>query len=186
MSMAATDGTQTGGRVSTVHRRHAHVPTILGDLLLLAEDDDLVGVYFPGHTYPPSADRLGARTEESDPVIGRAAAQLREYLRGERRAFDLPVATDGDVFAERVWARLREIPYGATTTYGELAAELGDPRLAQAVGQAVGHNPLSIIVPCHRVLGSDGSLRGFAGGLERKRTLLALEEPPERRAARLF
>lgn len=170
----------------STYRRHAHVPTTLGDLLLVAEGAAIVGIYFPGHWYPPAPDRLGPRVDEADPLIGRAAGQLREYLAGRRRDFDLPVRTAGAPLAERVWAMLREIPYGTTTTYGELAERLGDRRLAQVVGQAVGHNPVSIVIPCHRVVAADGSLRGFAGGLHRKRVLLELEEPTERRAQRLF
>ena len=99
---------------------------------------------------------------------------------------DTSIATAGDEFSERVWALLKEIPYGETTTYGALAAALGNPRLAQRVGQCVGHNPISVIIPCHRVVGADGSLTGYAGGLDRKRRLLDLEEPPEVAAARLF
>lgn len=119
-------------------------------------------------------------------MIGETARQVREYLAGERESFDLMVKTDGDQFSERVWARLRKIPRGSTTTYGAIATELGNRALAQRVGQAVGHNPVSIIIPCHRVIGADGSLTGFAGGLERKRTLLELEEPAELAATRLF
>lgn len=207
MSMVAADDVTRGSRRSAgdiehqMHRavrRHACLPTTLGDLLLVADGDALVGVYFPDHRYPPAPDRLGAAldvidapaatdaTAGADPVLGRAAAQLREYLAGERRTFELPLRAAGDLFARRVWALLREIPYGATTTYGELADRLGDRRRAQAVGQAVGHNPLSIVVPCHRVLGADGGLRGYAGGLDRKRALLALEQPVGTSPDRLF
>ncbi|MEH0108866.1 methylated-DNA--[protein]-cysteine S-methyltransferase [Tersicoccus sp. MR15.9] len=170
---------------STTTRHHAHVPTTLGDLLIVAEDDAVVGIYFPGHTYPPAA--VGEMVAETaDPLIATIAIQLREYLAGDRVAFDVPLRSRGDRFSEQVWALLRDIPYGTTTTYGALAAALGNRQLVQRVGQAVGHNPLSIVVPCHRVVGADGSLTGFAGGLDRKRTLLALEEPADVRAARLF
>ena len=168
-------------------RRHAYASTSLGALMFVADGPDLVGLYFPKHWYPPDPADTGDEVDElADPVIGPAAAQVREYLAGERQVFDVPVATHGDAFSERVWALLRQIPYGETTTYGALADRLGNPRLAQRVGQAVGHNPVSIVIPCHRVVGADGGLTGFAGGLERKRALLDLEEPPERRAARLF
>ena len=171
----------------TVTKRHAYAETELGDLLFVADGAALTGLYFPGHWYPPSAEQTGERVgPDADPVIARAVAQLRDYLAGTRREFDLPVATHGDAFSERVWAMLREIPYGETTTYGALAQRLGDGHLAQRVGQAVGHNPVSIVVPCHRVVGADGSLTGYAGGLARKRALLELEEPAEQRAARLF
>lgn len=178
--------------------RHALVPTEIGELLLVAEStepgdgregagDALIGLYFPGHTYPPAEDAIGVRVEEAaDPLLSRAARELREYLAGERREFEVPIATHGDPLSEQVWQVLRRIPYGETTTYGAIAAELGRPGLAQRVGQAVGHNPISIVIPCHRVLGADGSLTGFAGGLERKRRLLALEEPDAEAAGRLF
>lgn len=169
------------------YRRHAYASTSLGALMLVADGPDLVGLYFPKHWYPPDPADTGDEVDGlADPVIGPAAAQVREYLAGTRQVFEVPVATDGDAFSERVWALLRQIPYGETTTYGALADRLGNPRLAQRVGQAVGHNPVSIVIPCHRVVGADGGLTGFAGGLERKRALLDLEEPPERRAARLF
>jgi methylated-DNA-[protein]-cysteine S-methyltransferase len=108
-----------------------------------------------------------------DPVV----AQLEAYFRGERRVFDLPLALRGTPFQLRVWAELLRIPYGATISYGELARQLGDPNLTRAVGAANGANPVSIIVPCHRVIGADGSLTGYGGGLEMKRRLLALERP---------
>ncbi|GAB77961.1 methylated-DNA-[protein]-cysteine S-methyltransferase [Austwickia chelonae] len=168
-------------------RRHAHVTTVLGELLLVADVENLVGIYFPEHRYPPSVSEIGEETtEETDELIARAARELREYLGGDRRSFDLPVASAGNEFSERVWALLRTIPYGTTTTYGALAEQLGNKALAQRVGQAVGRNPLSIVVPCHRVVGADGSLTGFAGGLDRKRFLLGLEESEAGRAGRLF
>lgn len=169
------------------HIRHARAASALGELLYVAAGDALAGVYFPGHWYPPKATAIGEQVEAADdPVIGPAVRQMGEYLAGERQSFDVPLTTHGDELSERVWTMLREIPYGETTTYGALAERLGNPRLAQRVGQAVGHNPVSIIVPCHRVVGADGSLTGFAGGLERKRALLELEEPASAREARLF
>lgn len=167
--------------------RHAYAETSLGELLFVTDGDALTGVYFPGHRYPPAAEAIGERVDEaSDPVLAQAAREVREHLAGERSRFDVPVRTAGDEFSERVWALLREIPYGETTTYGAIAETLGGKGLAQRVGQAVGHNPISIVIPCHRVVGADGSLTGFAGGLERKRTLLELEEPAEVAATRLF
>ena len=109
-------------------------------------------------------------------MLAEASRQLHEYLAGERTSFDLRTATRGGAFEERVWSLLREIPFGETTTYGELAERLGGERtLARRVGQAVGSNPLSIVVPCHRVVGKNGELRGYAGGFERKQFLLDLE-----------
>jgi methylated-DNA-[protein]-cysteine S-methyltransferase len=163
----------------TSGHRHRTVPTVVGDLLLVAHGEALAGVYFPGHWYPPTDEFCGGSVpaERRDPVLDAAAAQLGEYLAGTRRTFDLPTVTASDPFSERVWALLRMIPYGHTTTYGRLAIELGNRALAQRVGQAVGHNPLSIVIPCHRVLGADGSLTGYAGGIERKQFLLDLEQP---------
>ena len=167
--------------------RHAIVPTALGELTLTAEGDALNGLFFPEHWHPPTPAQLGDQVEAAaDPLFPRTLAQLEEYLAGERRDFDLPLRTHGDAFSEKVWALLREIPYGATTTYGALAERLGSRGLAQRVGQCVGRNPLSILIPCHRVVGADGSLTGYAGGLARKRALLELEEPAERAAERLF
>ncbi len=164
--------------------RHAVVGTTLGDLTLVASGDALAGVYFPHHWTRPDRTTLGDEVPaEGDPVLTQAAAELHEYLAGARRTFDVPLVLDGDDFQQRVWALLTEIPYGATTTYGELAARLGDKTLAQKVGQAVGQNPVCVVVPCHRVVGKGGKLAGYAGGLRRKQLLLDLEEPSE---VRLF
>ena len=164
--------------------RHAIVSTRIGDLTLVASDNALSGVYFPHHWVKPSPDVLGDLVEATDPVIAEAARELDEYLIGERTTFDLPTVLRGDEFQRRVWSILEEIPYGGTTTYGEIAARLGDN--AQAVGKAVGQNPLSIVVPCHRVIGKNGSLTGYAGGLKRKQFLLDLEEPALVKETRLF
>lgn len=167
--------------------RHAFAVTSIGDIQFVADGDAIIGVYFPGHWYPPKDSAIGELVDAaSDPLISDAAAQLREYLAGARAAFDVSVRTAGDEFSEKVWQILAQIPYGQTTTYGAIAERLGDKRLAQRVGQCVGRNPISILIPCHRVVGADGSLTGFAGGLERKRTLLELEEPAEVSATRLF
>ena len=155
---------------------HTRIDTDLGELTLVAAGDALTGIYFPGHWHPPAPGTIGEYVDVSgDPLYTETATQLADYLAGRRSGFDLPTATAGDAFSEKVWAMLREIPYGQTTSYGELAEQLGDPKLARMVGRAVGHNPLSIVVPCHRVLGKDGKLTGYAGGLERKRWLLAHE-----------
>jgi methylated-DNA-[protein]-cysteine S-methyltransferase len=170
-----------------VSPNHTRIQSALGELTLVADGGALTGVYFPHHWYLPPLESMGDLVAASDqPVFTRAATELDDYLAGSRRSFTVPVATAGDAFQEQIWARLRQIPYGETTTYGALALELGNPALAQRVGQAVGHNPLSIIVPCHRVVGADGSLTGYAGGLARKALLLELEEPAEMASARLF
>jgi methylated-DNA-[protein]-cysteine S-methyltransferase len=167
--------------------RHAVVDTVLGDLTIVASGDALIGVYFPQHWYLPPAESIGPRVDAPDDALLTATwAQLVQYLAGERTSFDLPLATNGEPLQERVWALLKQIPFGETTTYGAIAEQLGDRALAQAVGQAVGHNPISIVIACHRVVGGDGKLRGYAGGLERKQFLLDLEEPAEVRAGRLF
>lgn len=163
--------------------RHTVVDSPLGALTLVAEGDALSGVYFEGHRRGPSQDSLGPREEAG---FEDARAQLEEYFAGRLRHFDLPLAPRGDSFQQRVWKLLEQIPYAETRSYGQLARELGDPALAQAVGAANGRNPLSIIVPCHRVVAADGSLTGYAGGLERKRHLLDLEESAAGTASRLF
>lgn len=159
---------------------HTTIDSSIGRLTLVARGPSLRGVYFPGHRYPPTADALGMRSASG---FAAATEQLVAFLEGERTTFDLRTAATGDAFQERVWKLIAEIPYGETTTYGELARELGDVALARAVGGAVGRNPLSIIVPCHRVVGRDGALTGYAGGLERKRFLLELETASGRRAS---
>jgi methylated-DNA-[protein]-cysteine S-methyltransferase len=167
--------------------RHVVVDTLLGKITLVAAGESVVGLYFPHHWYLPARDTLGVEVPVADDaLLSLAAGQLDEYLAGERTSFDLPAATNGDPFQERVWRLLRDIPRGETVTYGELAAQLGDKALAQSVGQAVGRNPLSVIVPCHRVVGADGRLTGYAGGLKRKQFLLDLEEPALAKAGRLF
>lgn len=169
-------------------RRHATLPTSLGDLLVVGDDGGLVGVYFPGHWHPPAPESLGVAVADAaaDPLFARLAAELDEYLAGRRTRFDLPLAPVGDDFQQSVWRMLREIPYGETVTYGELAVRLGDGNLARRVGGAVGRNPISILVPCHRVVGADGSLTGYAGGLDRKRRLLELEGAEVVAQRRLF
>jgi methylated-DNA-[protein]-cysteine S-methyltransferase len=164
--------------------RHAIVSTRIGDLTLVASGNALTGVYFPHHWVKPTPETLGDRVAAGDLVIAEATRQLDEYLTGSRHSFDLPTVLRGDELQRRVWALLEEIPYGGTTSYGEIAARLGET--AQVVGKAVGQNPLSIVVPCHRVVGKNGSLTGYAGGLKRKQFLLDLEEPAEIKAARLF
>lgn len=170
-----------------MHTRHAVIDSALGELTLVAEGAALVGAYFRHHWYRPSAEAFGPRVDAaSDSLLAEAQAQLRDYLAGARSDFDLPTALGGDDLQRRVWDRLTTIPFGETITYGEIAAELADGSTAQDVGAAVGRNPLSIVVPCHRVVGKNGKLTGYAGGLERKKFLLDLEEPAELREARLF
>jgi methylated-DNA-[protein]-cysteine S-methyltransferase len=156
---------------------HTTIDSPVGELTLVAGDGVLSGIYFPGHWHMPAPEVFGARSERG---FGPAREQLAEYLAGERTEFELATTIAGDEFQRRVWELIDRIPYGQTTTYGEMAHELGDPALARQVGGAVGRNPLSIVVPCHRVVGKDGKLTGYAGGLERKRFLLELEGAGER------
>jgi len=151
---------------------HTTIDSPIGELTLVARDRALSGIYFPGHWHMPAADVFGARSKRG---FEPAQRQLEEYFAGERTEFALATVVAGEEFQRRVWGLIDRIPYGQTTTYGEMARELGDSTQAREVGAAVGRNPLSIVVPCHRVVGKDGKLTGYAGGLERKRFLLELE-----------
>lgn len=155
-------------------RHYAHSDSPLGELLLIADGEHLTGVHFVDQKYLPLVD-AGWRHAPSHPVLVATGRQLAEYFAGARRDFDLPLAPSGSAFQRAVWAALRDIPYGGTTSYGALAARLGRPGASRAVGAANGRNPIGIIVPCHRVIGGDGRLTGYAGGLHRKESLLALE-----------
>ncbi len=152
---------------------HTVTGSPLGDLTLVAGDGSLTGLYFRHHWYRPDPASFGTR---DDTGFGDVTRQLSEYFAGERTEFDLPLDPRGDGFQQLVWKLISRIPYGQTTSYGDLARQLGDGTAAKDVGQAVGRNPLSVIVPCHRVVGKDGQLTGYAGGLPRKRFLLDLEQ----------
>jgi methylated-DNA-[protein]-cysteine S-methyltransferase len=152
---------------------HTVVGSPLGDLTLVADGGSLTGLYFRHHWYRPDPASFGTR---DDTGFGDVTRQLGEYFAGERMEFDLPLDPRGDGFQQLVWKLISRIPYGQTTSYGDLARQLGDGTAARDVGQAVGRNPLSVIVPCHRVVGKDGQLTGYAGGLARKRFLLDLEQ----------
>jgi methylated-DNA-[protein]-cysteine S-methyltransferase len=141
----------------------------LGPLTLIGGDDGLRAMYFPGRSGP-----LDEATRDAGP-FAEAISQLTEYFAGERRHFELALTLEGTPFQRRVWAALAEIPYGRTRSYGQLAAEIGRPDRVRALGAAVGRTPVPIIVPCHRVIGADGSLTGYGGGLRRKQALLDLE-----------
>lgn len=145
----------------------------LGEMLLAANDNGLTGLWFYGAKYF-AADLEDARTEKLTPVLRQTLRWLDTYFSGSEPDFMPPLELHGSDFRRRVWAELAKIPYGETVTYGEIAKKLG-VKSAQAVGGAVGHNPVSIIVPCHRVLGADGSLTGYAGGTDKKARLLELE-----------
>jgi methylated-DNA-[protein]-cysteine S-methyltransferase len=149
-------------------------PSPIGELVIIASDDGLTGVWFPGKGSVAAA----ARDDERGPasaLLARASEQLADYFAGTRTTFDVPLDAGGTAFERRVWEALRTIPYGTTLSYGELARRLGDMRATRAVGAANGKNPIPIIVPCHRVIGANGALTGFGGGLDRKRWLLEHE-----------
>ena len=154
--------------------RKTHVESPLGPLVLAATDAGLAGLWFDDQKHLPAW--AGWPDRDDDPVLQQAVAQLQEYFDGTRTTFDLPLDLRGGTpFQQSVWQALLHIPYGVCTTYGTLSAALDKPQAVRAVGTAVGRNPLGIIVPCHRVLGADGSLTGYAGGLGRKAALLTLE-----------
>ena len=156
-------------------RTHTVTDSPLGPLTLVAEDGALAGLYMTGQRHRPPEETFGERVAVAGACFGRAVEQLEAYFTGELTEFDLPLALHGTAFQRRVWAGLQEIPYGSVLSYGRLAARLGQPGASRAVGLANGRNPVGIIVPCHRVVGSTGSLTGYGGGLERKRHLLAFE-----------
>ncbi|MGM1029661.1 MAG: methylated-DNA--[protein]-cysteine S-methyltransferase [Actinomycetota bacterium] len=151
---------------------HTIIDSPIGPLTLVGGGASLTGLYLPDHRPAPVEAAFG---ERDDAAFTDAVQQLREYWAGERQAFDLPLDPAGSPFQQRVWQALREIPYGETRTYGWIAASLGQPTAVRAVGLANSRNPISIVVPCHRVVGSTGKLIGYAGGVERKRFLLDLE-----------
>ena len=146
--------------------RHATYPFNFGYLRVSYDDDKLVSIRSQGQ---PSEESLPNK------LSNQTFKQIQEYLAGERRIFDLPFHMQGTDFQVKVWKALLDIPYGETRSYGQIAAVIGQPRASQAIGGAVGRNPLWILVPCHRVIGADGSLTGYAGGLAMKKALLNIE-----------
>ena len=153
---------------------YTYLDSALGRILLISNGCEVTGLYFVGqkHAAMPASDWL---PQTRAAPFARARTELAQYFAGKRMRFDVPLAPSGTAFQTRVWQALGAIPWGATTTYKELAQSLGAPRSVRAVAAAVGRNPIAVVVPCHRVIGSDGSLTGYAGGLERKRALLELE-----------
>jgi methylated-DNA-[protein]-cysteine S-methyltransferase len=158
-------------------RRHVVVESPIGPLTLVADGAALSCIYMTDHRHMPDPERFGPEVDPPvDDVLSRTADQLAEYFAGERQEFDVPLdEAAGTEFQRKVWAELREIPYGETISYAELAQRIGQPTAFRAVGLANGRNPISIIVPCHRVVGSGGSLTGYGGGTDRKQLLLDLE-----------
>ncbi|WP_197052054.1 methylated-DNA--[protein]-cysteine S-methyltransferase [Kocuria sp. ZOR0020] len=166
---------------SPVAACHRVFTTVLGEMVVAVGDFDghpaLTGVWFKDQKHFPDAETLGHDDDGANSLLQQAQEQILEWLAGDRQEFDLPLALGSKPqgLRPRVWQALLQIPHGTTTTYGELAAQMGGKGMAQAVGQAVGRNPWSIVVPCHRVVSSTGALTGYAGGLERKRWLLTAE-----------
>jgi methylated-DNA-[protein]-cysteine S-methyltransferase len=157
-------------------REHVVVDSPVGPLTLVAAGGVLMGLYMTEQRHLPAGEAFGEPADPDEVPFAGAARQLREYFTGARTAFDLELALDGTAFQRRVWTALQDIPYGRTVSYGQLADRLGQPTASRAVGLANGKNPISIIVPCHRVVGADGGLTGYGGGIERKRFLLAHEQ----------
>lgn len=157
----------------TTKRHMVLEETPVGALLIVATEEAVSGIYMVDGKHSPDLAAAGPR--RADPFLQKIATQLREYFAGERTEFDLAVDSAGTAFQHKVWEQLRTIEYGTTWTYGELARSIGQPTASRAVGLANGRNPVSIIVPCHRVVGADGSLTGYGGGIENKKVLLRLE-----------
>lgn len=151
---------------------HSIIDSPIGPLTIVERDGELAAVYMAEHAHAPTVETLGEQVSDALPEVTR---QLGEYFAGQRTDFDLPLNPTGTEFQRQVWAALREIPHGATRTYAQLASAVGRPTASRAVGMAVGRNPVSIVVPCHRVVGSTGQLTGYAGGVARKEFLLTLE-----------
>lgn len=153
------------------------IDTPLGNMLAISNGDSLAGLWFLGQRYFPG-DWQSLPQKDSAPLFANLRSELDEYFKGRRTAFSIPLAPVGSPYRRRVWALLQTLPLGSTTTYGALAQILTgseSPTSARAIGGAVGHNPISILIPCHRVVGAGGKLTGYAGGLERKKSLLELE-----------
>lgn len=158
-------------------RSHIVIDSFVGPLTLVAEHGAIVGLYMDLQRHRPDEDQLGEQERggrKAEPFKA-AADQLDAYFAGALTRFTLPLAPRGSQFQQRVWAGLQDIAYGKTESYGELAERIGSPGAARAVGLANGKNPIGIVIPCHRVVGSDGKLTGYGGGLDRKKQLLDLE-----------
>jgi len=153
-------------------RTRTTIDSPIGPITLVGVEGVLTGLYMHDQRDVPPAEASGI---DDASAFGDVVAQLAAYFRGELTEFDMPLLLTGTPFQQRVWTALREIPYGETVSYGELAARIGQPTASRAVGLANGRNPIAIIVPCHRVIGADGRLTGYGGGLPRKQQLLSLE-----------
>jgi methylated-DNA-[protein]-cysteine S-methyltransferase len=173
--MIHAKGFSMTANTTPARRAHTVIDSPLGPLTLVADDGILTGLYMNRQRHAPPSERFGEAADETDAPFAETSRQLKEYFAGQRTEFDLPLAPDGTPFQRRGWAALREIPYGETMSYGQLADRIGRPTAARAVGLANGRNPVGIIVPCHRVIGADGKLTGYGGGVARKQHLLTFE-----------
>lgn len=153
---------------------YTYIESPVGHILLVSDGRALTGLYLEQHRHGPEVSRDWIEDPEALP-FPQARAQLAAYFAGQLCEFDLPLAPQGTPFQRQVWAALQRIPYGTTVSYKALAEQIGHPASIRAVGQANGRNPISIIIPCHRVIGANGGLTGYGGGLDRKATLLELE-----------
>lgn len=155
--------------------KYKTMPSPVGDLTLIADNNALTAILWDNHN--PTRVKLGSLEHTpNDPFLNKVEKQLEEYFTHKRRVFDLPMSPIGTPFQKAVWNELNKIPYGITCSYKDIAEKINNPRAVRAVGGAIGRNPISIIVPCHRVIGSNGALTGFAGGLDRKTLLLKIEK----------
>jgi methylated-DNA-[protein]-cysteine S-methyltransferase len=161
--------------ISSAMPEHLILPSPIGPLTLVAQAGQLTGLYMDAQQHRPGDDTIGLPGNPGAEPFAAAARQLTAYFARQLTEFDLPLAAAGTEFQRRVWAALQTIPYGQTWSYGQLAGKIGKASASRAVGLANGRNPIALVVPCHRVIGSDGSLTGYGGGLDRKRFLLDLE-----------
>jgi len=173
--MTSSGTTVINSAAAVTARAHIVLPSPIGPLTLVAEHGNLTGLYMDTQAHRPASGTLGSPGDPGEEPFTSAARQLEDYFAGRLAVFDLLLAPAGTQFQRRVWAALQTIPYGQTRSYGQLARTVGNPSASRAVGLANGRNPIAVVIPCHRVIGSDGSLTGYGGGLDRKRYLLGLE-----------
>ena len=180
MTLSTKQATAPGARVAGRPVLRAVYKAPIGDILLVADDSGLRELHLPGSFEAP--DAAVSALEEGSAVLAQALEQLEAYFGGELTHFDLPLAAEGTDFQLRVWRALADIPYGTTESYGSVAARVGNPKASRAVGMANNRNPLAIVLPCHRVIGADGRLVGYGGGLWMKEWLLQHESAVAERA----
>src|ERR1017187_1342677 len=174
MAMKRINMKQTEKTGENIVNYYSLINSPIGDLMLVADASTLTGLYFVGCNHIPAASKGWALNAQL-PVLRQAAKQLQEYFTGTRDNFSVPLRIAGTDFQEKIWREIAIIPYGETISYSDLAKRAGEPEAIRAAGTNTGRNPVAIIIPCHRVVGKNGGMGGFAGGLERKRLLLKLE-----------